>query len=178
MCSAVFIRTSFLCVVTAIVVCCIVVLLLLLLCSWLFLFLLLVVVVVVVVVFFVCCCCCLRLLLFCLFLVVLGMTDKGTIHDINCVAYFFVFAAFLCCLFYYYIFVSTVSKHQSLVTWPLERKEPVIAADTWIAPSATVAGIVEVWHLASIWYGATIRAETTYVRIGKFFFFILLLSIP
>lgn len=43
---------------------------------------------------------------------------------------------------------------------------PKIAADAFIAPTATIAGDVTIESGASIWFGAVIRAESAPVRIG------------
>lgn len=43
---------------------------------------------------------------------------------------------------------------------------PDLHADTWIAPDANVIGRVVLEEGASVWFGATIRAEHEEVRIG------------
>lgn len=43
-----------------------------------------------------------------------------------------------------------------------------IARDSFVAPSATIAGQVELWNHASVWYGAVIKGDTKVVRIGFF----------
>lgn len=40
-----------------------------------------------------------------------------------------------------------------------EGKRPTVAGDAWIAPTATLIGDVTVESGASIWYGATLRAD-------------------
>jgi carbonic anhydrase/acetyltransferase-like protein (isoleucine patch superfamily) len=40
-----------------------------------------------------------------------------------------------------------------------EGKRPVIAADAWIAPTATLIGDVTIESGASVWYGATLRGD-------------------
>lgn len=47
-------------------------------------------------------------------------------------------------------------------------KRPRVSSDSWIAPNAVLAGNVEVWDKASIWYGVTIRGDVNLVRIGNF----------
>lgn len=37
---------------------------------------------------------------------------------------------------------------------------PLVAQDAFVAPCATLAGMVEVWHHASIWYRVTIKGMT------------------
>lgn len=39
---------------------------------------------------------------------------------------------------------------------------------SYVAPSATVAGNVEVWDYSSVWYGCVIKADVNLVRIGAF----------
>lgn len=38
-----------------------------------------------------------------------------------------------------------------------EKKQPLIAQDSFVAPCATLAGNVEIWHHASVWYRVTIK---------------------
>ena len=45
-------------------------------------------------------------------------------------------------------------------------KSPVVAADAWVAPSASVIGDVVVGPGASVWFNATGRGDMSYVRIG------------
>lgn len=45
-------------------------------------------------------------------------------------------------------------------------KSPVVAADAWVAPSASVIGDVVVGPGASVWFNATVRGDMSYVRIG------------
>ena len=45
-------------------------------------------------------------------------------------------------------------------------KSPVVASDAWIAPTACLIGDVTVESGASVWYNATVRGDTCYVRIG------------
>lgn len=40
-----------------------------------------------------------------------------------------------------------------------EGKAPTIAADAWIAPTATIIGDVTIESGASVWYGATLRGD-------------------
>ena len=44
---------------------------------------------------------------------------------------------------------------------------PRIAADAFIAPSATIAGDVVIASGASVWFGAVIRADSAAVRVGE-----------
>jgi len=43
----------------------------------------------------------------------------------------------------------------------------LIAASAWIAPNATVIGDVELADGCSVWFGAVIRGDTEWIRIGK-----------
>ena len=46
-------------------------------------------------------------------------------------------------------------------------KKPKIGKGVFIAPTAIVVGDVEIGEGASIWYGTVIRADSSYIRIGK-----------
>ncbi|MDT8757664.1 gamma carbonic anhydrase family protein [Sphingomonas psychrotolerans] len=45
-------------------------------------------------------------------------------------------------------------------------RQPQIAPDAWVAPSADLIGDVHLAALASVWFGAVIRADNTPIRIG------------
>ena len=45
-------------------------------------------------------------------------------------------------------------------------KRPVVAPDAWIAPTACLVGDVTVGSRASVWFNATIRADTDRIEIG------------
>jgi carbonic anhydrase/acetyltransferase-like protein (isoleucine patch superfamily) len=45
-------------------------------------------------------------------------------------------------------------------------QQPSIAPDAWVAPSAELIGDVRLAALASIWFGAVIRADNTPILIG------------
>lgn len=45
-------------------------------------------------------------------------------------------------------------------------QRPVIAEDAWVAPSAELIGEVHLGELASVWFGAVIRADNTPIHIG------------
>ncbi|MBO9712222.1 gamma carbonic anhydrase family protein [Sphingomonas sp.] len=45
-------------------------------------------------------------------------------------------------------------------------QSPTIAPDVWIAPSADVIGDAHLAALASVWFGAVIRADNTPILIG------------
>ncbi len=42
-----------------------------------------------------------------------------------------------------------------------------IAADVWIAPNATLVGKVAMANQSSVWFGAVIRGDTEWIRIGQ-----------
>jgi carbonic anhydrase/acetyltransferase-like protein (isoleucine patch superfamily) len=46
-------------------------------------------------------------------------------------------------------------------------KKPKLGGGVFIAPTAIVVGDVEIDDGASIWYGTVIRADSSYIRIGK-----------
>jgi gamma-carbonic anhydrase len=48
----------------------------------------------------------------------------------------------------------------------VDGKRPVIAADAFVAPSATVIGEVELAEGASVWYGCVLRGDAGRIRIG------------
>ena len=43
----------------------------------------------------------------------------------------------------------------------------LVAASVWIAPNATIVGDVELSDESSVWFGAVIRGDTEWIRIGK-----------
>ncbi len=49
---------------------------------------------------------------------------------------------------------------------PYRDKTPQIAADTFIAPTATIIGDVHIAGGASIWYGTVLRGDSAPIRIG------------
>lgn len=49
----------------------------------------------------------------------------------------------------------------------IKGKNPRIDASAWIAQNATVAGDVEIGAQSSVWFGAVLRGDIHYVRIGK-----------
>lgn len=65
----------------------------------------------------------------------------------------------------YLDYTDEYNKHRQQIIFG-EKSLPLIAQDAFVAPCATLAGLVEVWHHASIWYRVTIKAENSTVRIG------------
>ena len=51
-------------------------------------------------------------------------------------------------------------------TYELEGKRPLLAPDSWVAPSADVIGDVVLGEGASVWFGACIRADNTTITVG------------
>lgn len=49
---------------------------------------------------------------------------------------------------------------------PLAASAPAVAKDAWVAPSATLIGEVDVSKGASVWYGAVVRGEVTFLGKG------------
>ncbi len=50
--------------------------------------------------------------------------------------------------------------------WSLDGISPRVAADAWVAPTATVIGDVEVGARSSIWFACVLRGDTNRIRIG------------
>lgn len=59
-----------------------------------------------------------------------------------------------------------VSRHRAVMN--LYEKRPSMAADVFIAPSASVIGDVILNDSASVWYGAVVRADVNPVSIGGY----------
>ena len=49
----------------------------------------------------------------------------------------------------------------------VEGKAPVIEADCFIAPNATIVGDVVMGHQCSVWFNAVIRGDVNAIRIGN-----------
>lgn len=49
----------------------------------------------------------------------------------------------------------------------LETNKPIISADVFVAPSASIIGNVEVHSSASVWYGAVVRGDTAPIELGE-----------
>ena len=45
--------------------------------------------------------------------------------------------------------------------------QPTVAADAWVAPTATLIGQVSVSSRASIWYGAVLRGDRATITVGE-----------
>ncbi|OQR84644.1 hypothetical protein ACHHYP_13114 [Achlya hypogyna] len=57
------------------------------------------------------------------------------------------------------------SRHRQIMN--LYDKVPNVAFDSWVAPSASVIGDVEICNDASVWYGVVIRGDLNKVSIGN-----------
>lgn len=49
---------------------------------------------------------------------------------------------------------------------PFGGKHPQIGADVFVAPTASVVGDVEIGARSSIWFGAVLRGDDHYIRVG------------
>lgn len=54
-----------------------------------------------------------------------------------------------------------------MTLFALGKDKPHLDGDTWVAPDATLIGKVIVETAASVWFGATIRADHEEIRIGR-----------
>ena len=50
---------------------------------------------------------------------------------------------------------------------PFAGKQPQLGANVFVAPSASVIGDVEIGARSSVWFGAVLRADDHYIRIGE-----------
>ncbi len=50
--------------------------------------------------------------------------------------------------------------------WSLDGVAPTVAADAWIAPTATVIGDVVIGSLSTVWWHCVVRGDVNYIRIG------------
>ena len=50
---------------------------------------------------------------------------------------------------------------------PYGDARPRIDASAWLAPGSVVIGDVEIGADSSVWYGAVIRGDVNFVRIGR-----------
>jgi len=60
-------------------------------------------------------------------------------------------------------------KHKKIIPFDFgefDTTSPMLAMEHFIAENATLAGNIEVWNGASIWYGCVLKAERTLIRIG------------
>ncbi len=50
--------------------------------------------------------------------------------------------------------------------YAIEGRQPTLAADVWVAPSADVIGDAQLGEEANVWFGAVIRADNTPIVVG------------
>lgn len=58
--------------------------------------------------------------------------------------------------------IGADNKHRQEIIFG-EKLRPLVAQDAFIAPCATLAGMVEVWHHSSIWYRVTIKGAPLFM---------------
>jgi carbonic anhydrase/acetyltransferase-like protein (isoleucine patch superfamily) len=51
--------------------------------------------------------------------------------------------------------------------YELDGKRPQVHADAWIAPTAVLIGDVRVAAHASVWFGAVLRGDDSYIELGE-----------
>ena len=56
---------------------------------------------------------------------------------------------------------------RAMSVYALSGTPPELHPDTWIAPSASVIGTVALARGASVWFGAVLRGDTDWIRIGE-----------
>jgi carbonic anhydrase/acetyltransferase-like protein (isoleucine patch superfamily) len=54
-----------------------------------------------------------------------------------------------------------------MAIYQLEDAAPVLAPGAWVADSASVIGCVALGENASVWYGAVVRGDNDWIRIGR-----------
>ncbi len=54
-----------------------------------------------------------------------------------------------------------------MTVYALSGKAPELHEDTWVAPTASVIGTVTLARGASVWFGAVLRGDTDWIRIGE-----------
>lgn len=70
-----------------------------------------------------------------------------------------------CALSGNFAYKEQLNRHRRIMN--LYEKAPKVGANTFIAPNAAVIGDVEVGDNTSIWYGAVVRGDVNYIKIGK-----------
>jgi carbonic anhydrase/acetyltransferase-like protein (isoleucine patch superfamily) len=51
---------------------------------------------------------------------------------------------------------------------PFRGKSPTVAPTAWVAPGASVIGDTELGEHVSIWFGAVLRGDVNFIRIGAY----------
>lgn len=54
-----------------------------------------------------------------------------------------------------------------MAVYQLDEHAPQLGADAWVAETATVIGRVVLGDGASVWYGAVLRGDNEWIRIGR-----------
>jgi carbonic anhydrase/acetyltransferase-like protein (isoleucine patch superfamily) len=62
--------------------------------------------------------------------------------------------------------VNTMTRMPEPLILSIRGREPSLHAESWLAPNASVIGQVTLAARASVWYGATLRAEAEPIEIG------------
>ena len=62
--------------------------------------------------------------------------------------------------------MNTMSVMPEPLILPIRGRAPQLHAESWVAPNASVIGQVTLAARASVWYGATLRAEAEPIEIG------------
>lgn len=59
---------------------------------------------------------------------------------------------------------APVKRHRPLMK--LDEIRPFTQYDAWVAPNAAVVGNVRLGEAVSVWYGAVVRGDQNFVRLG------------
>jgi carbonic anhydrase/acetyltransferase-like protein (isoleucine patch superfamily) len=62
--------------------------------------------------------------------------------------------------------MNTMSRMPEPLILPIRGRAPRLHPESWVAPNASVIGQVTLAARASVWYGATLRAEAEPIEIG------------
>eukprot|EP00695_Tsukubamonas_globosa_P003455 TRINITY_DN645_c0_g1_i1.p1 TRINITY_DN645_c0_g1~~TRINITY_DN645_c0_g1_i1.p1 ORF type:complete len:242 (-),score=94.32 TRINITY_DN645_c0_g1_i1:87-740(-) len=62
-------------------------------------------------------------------------------------------------------FAEKLSRHRRVMA--LAGKTPVVEKSSFIAPSASVMGQVELGEGSSVWYNSVVRGDVNYIKVGK-----------
>jgi len=62
--------------------------------------------------------------------------------------------------------MNTMTRMPEPLILPIRGRAPSLHAESWVAPNASVIGQVTLAARASVWYGATLRAEAEPIEIG------------
>jgi len=64
-----------------------------------------------------------------------------------------------------FAFMEPTSDHETIQ--PLFSLKPSLAMGTFVAPTASIVGDVEIGGQSAVWYGATLRGDLSQVRVGE-----------